>query len=320
MKKILVTGADGFIGKALCEVLSRNGHEVHGAVLSEDLAGHLPDKVVPVVCGDIGGDADLTDITRGIDLVIHLAARVHVMRETVDDPLREFMRVNAEGTRNLARAASVEGVKKFIFLSSVKVNGEATYGRPFTAGDQPNTRDPYGISKFKAEEAIKDVCADKKMGFCIVRPTLVYGPGVKGNFLRLLKWVDKGIPLPLGGVKNLRSMIYLENLIDALSALVEADDVRDEVFLISDDEDMSTPQLIRVIANAMGKKPRLVNLPPGILKVMGTMIGKADEVDRLTGSLCVDNEKIQNMLKWQPPFSFEEGVNATVKWYRKERR
>jgi nucleoside-diphosphate-sugar epimerase len=319
LNKVLITGADGFIGKALCDVLLRNGHKVRGTVLSEDLIEHLPGGVEPLISGDIGDAMDLRPIFKDTDVVIHLAARVHVMCETIVDPMAEFMRVNAEGTRKLAIAAAAMDVKKFVFLSSIKVNGEATYGKPFSADDPPDTKDPYGISKMKAEEAIKNICYSSDMEFYIIRPTLVYGPAVKGNFLRLVNLVDKGVPLPLGGIKNARDILYLGNLVDALSRLTVSNIPGNETYLISDDEHISTPRLIETIANAMEKKARLINIPSGMLKMIGKIIGKSDEIDRLIGSLCVDSGKIQKVLGWRPPFSFEEGIKATVRWYREER-
>lgn len=281
----------------------------------EDAIKSLPQGVVPVVTGDVGGNVAWKDIVSDIDVVIHLAARVHMARESLADPLDEFMKVNTVGTKKLAEEAARAEVKKFIYMSSVKVNGETTRERPFFAEDTPLAKDSYGISKWEAEQAVRDICCNSGMSGIIIRPTLVYGPGVGGNFLRLMKWVKKGIPLPLSSVGNKRSLVYLGNLVDAVSVLVENSDVCDETFLISDGEDISTPDLIRMIAEAMGKKARLIRVNPWVLEKLGGLIGRREDVRRLTGSLCVDNTKICNVLRWKAPFTFREAIRETVKWY-----
>ena len=315
MKNIIVTGANGFVGKTLCATLVEKGYFVRGIVRSRNSLEAVPSGVVSIVAGDIGENVDWQNIVKNIDIVIHLAARVHIIHKSKVNRLPEFMKINSAGTKKLAEAAAGAGVKKFIYMSSIKVNGEITHGRPFFAEDLPVTKDPYGVSKWKAEEAVREVCSNSGMNGAIVRPTLVYGPGVGGNFLRLLNWVRKGIPLPLGAIENKRSFVYLGNLVDAISALVEDTAVHNETFLISDGKDVATPDLIKMIARAMGSKVRLMRVAPGILKRVGSLIGRVEEVQRLTESLCVDNSKICNMLKWNPPFAFEDGIKKTVEWY-----
>jgi nucleoside-diphosphate-sugar epimerase len=314
-KKILVTGADGFIGRALCRALLARGFSVRGTAIDKAAVEGIPHGVEPVVTGDISGVNSWPDILSGVDVVVHLAARVHVMKEAVQDPLAEFLRVNTLGTERLARGAAEAGCKKFIFMSSVKVNGESTGKRPFYAEDPLLAEDPYGVSKMKAEEKLRQICDASGMGWVVLRPTLVYGPGVKGNFIRLMKLVDRGVPLPFGAVRNRRSFIYVENLADAVRALAEKDEVRNEVFLVSDGQDVSTPCLIREMARAMGKRARLLNVPPGILEKLADLAGKHEEVRRLTGSLCVDIGKIKERLGWKAPFTLEEGIRETVGWF-----
>lgn len=316
MKKILVTGADGFIGKALSACLLGCGYDVLGAVINEGASRSLVGGVKPVITGDITGDVAWPGILKGVDAVVHLAARVHVMKESAKDPLSEFIKVNAQATKKIAEEAARAGVRKFVLMSSVKVNGEETFGRPFLADDSPMPRDPYGISKMMAEKELFSVCESSGMNGIAIRPTLVYGPGVGGNFLRLLGWVKRGVPLPLGSVKNKRSFVYVENLCDAVRCVIENQTARNEVFLVSDGKDVSTPELIKAIAGAMDKKARLFNVAPGALDRLGSFAGKHEEVRRLTGSLCVDTKKIRDMIGWQAPFSFDEGIRETAGWFK----
>lgn len=261
-------------------------------------------------------DANWFDALRGIDVVVHLAARVHVMKDAVHDPLVAFRQVNVTGTVALARAAAGRGVKRFVFLSSIKVNGEQTTENPFRETDPPHPQDPYAVSKWEAEQALMRISAETGMEVAILRPPLVYGPRVRANFLRLLRWVDQGVPLPLAAVRNRRSMIYLGNLVDAIVTCIEHPAVAGRTYLLSDGEDVSTPDLIRRIAVALGRTPRLWPLPVGGLRALGALTGKGAEIDRLLQSLQVDSGRFHREAGWQPPFTLSQGVGQTVDWYR----
>ena len=323
--KFLVTGANGFVGKPLCAELLRQGHAVCAAVRA---VGAPIENIEMAVVGSISGMTDWAAALHGVEVVIHLAACVHVMREDAADPLAEFRRVNAAGTEHLARQAARAGVKRLVCVSSVKVNGESTLspspspasggGEPlcFTELDVPAPQDAYGLSKWEAEQALHRVAQETGLEVVIVRPPLVYGAGVKGNFAQMLKALAKGIPLPLASVRNLRSLIHVGNLVDALILCATHSAAAGQTYLVSDGEDVSTPDLLRGLGKAMGKPARLFSCPPTILKFAGRLIGKAGQVERLLGSLQVDSGKIRRELGWVPPFSMEEELRATAGWYR----
>ena len=313
--KVLVTGATGFVGTALVSRLVDSGRfGVRAAVQRE--SGELLAVVEQVVAGNLTPNTDWQQALVGVDAVVHLAARVHVMNDTASDPLSAFRQVNVAGTERLARIAATKGVKRFVYISSVKVNGESCE-KPFTEQSIPAPEDPYGVSKWETEQILHRVAEETGLEVVILRPPLVYGPGVKANFLSLFKIVDRGIPLPLAGINNQRSLIYLENLVDAIIKCIEHPNAANQTFLLSDGQDVSTPELIRMIASAMGKKPRLAPCPPVVLKFLGKLTGKSLEVKRLIGSLQIDNSKIKKVLNWQRPFTMEEGIAETVKWYLK---
>lgn len=307
--RVLVTGADGFVGRALLPALTKAGHAARAAV-RVPRADSAPDAVA---IGDIGPETDWTAALDGIEAVIHLAARVHVMRETATDPLDQFRRVNVEGTRRLATAAAA-GVRRFVFVSSVKVNGEETAERPFTEADIPLPEDPYGISKWEAEQILGGTASG--METVVLRPPLVYGPGVKGNFLSLLKLCNRGWPLPLGAIGNARSLIYVGNLADALVRAVDHPAAAGETFLVSDGEAVSVPELVRRIAAALDRPARLLPVPPGLLRAGAALIGRPGAAKRLLGSLVVDDQRIRKILAWQPPFTMVEGLRETAAWFR----
>lgn len=311
--KLLVTGANGFVGQAVCNALINAGsnYEVRGAVRR----GGRND-VENVAVGDIGPETDWSVALQGVDVVVHLAARVHVMRETAVDSLAEFRKTNTFGTENLARVAARMGVRRFVYISTIKVNGEETVGRPFVETDLPHPIDPYAISKFEAEQLLGKIGEETGMEIVILRPPLVYGPEVKANFLRLMDWVGRGIPLPLASVENWRSMIYLGNFVDVLAACASHPDAAGKTFLVSDGEDISTAQLIRNLARLMGKPAYLWPFPPVLLRLFGRFVGRLDEVERLLGSLVVDSSNIRRELGWTPPFSMEQGLAETVRWFR----
>ena len=257
---MLVTGANGFVGRALCASLVSHGHKVRGAVRRSDVM--VSQSVERVSVGEISNQTDWSASLSGVDTIIHLAARVHVMNETSNNPLEAFRAANVHGTEHLARSAAALGVKRLVFVSSIKVNGEVTsFESRFKEADNPSPQDPYGMSKWEGEQALQRVALETGLQVVILRPPLVYGPGVKGNFERVLKTLSKGIPLPLGLVKNLRSLIYVENLADALRVCAVHPAAAGKTYLLSDGEDISTPNLIRRLAWAMNKKTRLIAFP-----------------------------------------------------------
>lgn len=310
--KFLVTGANGFVGSALRAELNRHGYDVRAAIRS----AKARDNESATVVGSIDGQTNWLDALGGIDTVIHLAARVHVMREKAADPLAAFREVNVAGTERLARAAAASGVRRLVYVSSIKVNGEQTNGEHFTERDVPFPQDPYGISKYEAEQALLQVAHETGLEVVMVRPPLVYGPGVGGNFLRLLKLMAKGIPLPLGAVNNLRSMIYLGNFVDALIKCGTHPAAAGQIYLVSDGDDLSTTRLLQTIAQLMGKRSYLWPLPSSVLTLGGVVTGMSAEVERLTDSLQVDISKIRNELAWSPPYTTAQGLSETVHWFQ----
>ncbi len=314
-RTILVTGANGFVGKALCALLLAHGMSVSAAVRkhSNMQGGRFNYTFV----GDIDGNTDWDVALKNIDCVVHLAARVHVMNETSSDPLKEFRRVNRDGTEKLARDAASAGVKRLIYLSTIKVNGELTNGDPFTEQVGHPPVDPYGLSKWEAENLLRQISAETGMEVVIIRPPLVYGPGVKGNFLTLLKLVLKGFPLPLGRVTNRRSLVALDNLLDLIRECIANPQAANETFLVSDGEDLSTAELIKAIAHAMKKSPRLIPVPLRWLTIAALISGKKAVANRLLGSLQIDSGKATRLLGWRPPQTVAQGVERVVDWYEK---
>ncbi|MBK1681848.1 UDP-glucose 4-epimerase family protein [Rhodocyclus tenuis] len=302
--KAVVTGASGFIGCQLCSTLASRGFEVVPIVRGGAVGGE-------VAVGNIGPVTDWQDaFSTQPEVVIHLAARVHVMKETATDSLEVFRQVNVLGTLNLAHQAVAAGVKRFIYLSSIKVNGEInTVDRPFRADDIPAPEDAYAISKTEAEKGLRDIARETGLEVVIVRPPLVYGPSVKGNFATLVRWVCRGVPLPLGSVSNLRSLVALDNLIDFIVLCADCDRsprAANEVFLISDGEHVSTTELLRNVAWAYGVSPRLISVPAHLIKAVVSMLGKGAVADRLLGSLVVDSSKARALLGWTPVISMDE--------------
>ena len=280
--------------------------------------GQLSANGETAIVGNIDASTKWADALRGVDTVIHLAARVHVMKEKAADPLTEFLKVNLYGTSNLAQQAAGAGVKRLVYVSSVKVNGETTDARPFAETDEPDPRDPYAVSKLQAEQVLQRISGETGLEVVIVRPPLVYGPGVKGNFLRLLAAIDRGIPLPLAGAHNLRSLVYVGNLVDALIVCASHPAAAGQTYLVRDGEDVSTAILVEKLSRALGRDSRLFGLPPGLLRAAATLLGRAEQMDRLFGSLRVNDQKIRGELGWVPPYSMEQGLRATVDWYRSQ--
>jgi len=315
MTTFLVTGASGFVGQALCAELLRREHAVRGTVRGQ--GSSIPTMVRATVVGDIGADTNWSAALDGVEVVIHLASRVHVMHESAADPLAEFRSVNTAGTEHLARCAAASGVKRMVYVSSIKVNGEQTYdGNKFTEADMPAPQDPYGVSKWEAERALHRVASETGLEVVIVRPPLVYGPGVKGNFAQMLNVVARGIPLPFASLQNQRSLIYLGNLVDALTTCATHPVVSGQTYLVCDGEDVSTPDLLRQLAVAMEAPSRLLPCPAALLQLAGKLAGKSQQVERLLGSLQVDGDKIRRDLNWVPPYSLQQGLQATAEWYR----
>ena len=315
--RVLVTGATGFVGRSLCETLSRQGHLVRAALRSDRL---LPACITEhVVVGDICATTRWETVLDGVDAIVHLAARAHILD---DNPSNEhlYLDVNLHGTECLAKAAARVGVKRFVFLSSVKVNGEGAGARPYTALDVPHPEDAYGKSKWLAEQAVVQVAEQSGMRAAIVRAPLVYGPGVRANFLRLLRCVDRQIPLPLGAIRNRRSLVSVWNLCDLLTNLLKNSTPSGVAWMVSDGADLSTPALIRGLGRAMGRRVRLLPVSPRILYAGGLLVGRKAEVGRLCGSLAVDISSTRERLSWSPPLSVEEGLARTVSWYLSEGR
>lgn len=316
MTRVLVTGANGFVGTALCERLKTDGVAAIGAVRS---SGN-PTSCEPCVVGDLDGHTNWRVALTGISHVVHLAARVHVTDRHVSHSLSWFREVNVAGTVNLARQAVDAGVRRFLFVSSIKVNGEHTPVGPFRPDDPPCPKDAYAQSKHEAEQALLEIGRRTGLEIVIVRPPLVYGPGVKGNFLTLLRAVQREWPLPLASCRNRRSLIGLTNFIDLLKTCLTHPAATGEIFLASDGEDLSTPELLHRVAHALGLKPRLFRFPPSLLQLASRLIGRSSVYDRLCGSLHVDASKVRSRLVWSPPSTVGEELRRTALWYRSLQR
>lgn len=309
-ERILVTGANGFVGRAVVEEGARRGLEMTAVTRCPV---DWPDGVTGAALPGGLEQADWSAALAGTNAVVHCAARVHVMRETSADPLEEFRRINVAGTVRLAEQAAVAGVRRFVLISTVKVNGESTMpGRPFTAEDPPRPIDPYGISKWEAEQALHRVGARTGMEIVVIRPALVYGPGVKANFAALLRWVYRGRPLPLGAVHNRRSLVALGNLANLIHLAVFHPAARGETFLAADGEDVSTAELCRRIGAVAGRPARLLPVPVFLLKAGAALVGQREVAQRLFGSLQVDTEKARTCLGWRPPLGLDAGLRLAL--------
>lgn len=319
MPTVLITGATGFVGKPLSRRMADEGWGVRATLLPGEDVSSLPKGCEPVVIEPLGPATPLTHALMGVDTVIHLAARVHVMRETAADPLREFRLVNSEGTANLARQAAEAGVKRFVFMSTIGVNGDNSGASAYTEHDTPAPHNPYSTSKLEAETALREIASAAAMEVVCVRAPLVYGPGNPGNFLALLRIVARGLPLPFALIRNRRSFLYVENLVEALALCTVHPAAAGKTYLLSDGTDLSTPELIARLAASMGKRERLVPVPAAVLMFAGRVTGKRASVNRLLGSLAVDSSAIRRELGWVPPVTVEAGLQKTVEWFMKSK-
>jgi len=314
---ILVTGAQGFVGQPLSFALTKQGYQVRAA-----LRGNFQtnDGQQTISVGEINGDTHWAEALVDVAVVIHLAARVHVMNETAADALSAYRKVNVEGTLNLARQAVQAGVKRFIFISSIKVNGESTVlGHPFREEQTPAPLDAYGISKYEAELALQQLAKETGLELVIIRPVLIYGPGVKANFKAMMRCLDIGLVLPLGSIQNQRSLLALDNLINLIQLCITHPAAANQIFLASDGVDMSTPELLIAMGSALGKPARLFKLPEPLIMIAAKLLDKHAMAERLCGSLQVDSSKARELLGWQPPLSVREALDKVAIAYRNNR-
>ena len=308
--RVLITGASGFVGQAACKQVVRQGAHVRGALRKHH---ELSDSVEQVVVGDVTGATDWGRALSGVDVVVHLAARVHVMRDTEVDPLTAFRAVNVDGTLNLARQTAEAGVTRFVFISSIGVNGAQTVlNKPFSETDKPNPHNAYALSKWEAEQGLLRVADETGMEVVIIRPPLVYGCGAPGNFGSLMRAVQRGWPLPLGAVHNQRSLVALDNLVDFILTCITHPQAANQTFLVSDGQDLSTTELVRGMAQAAGVPARLLPVSVWALQVGASLLGKRDAVQRLCGNLQVDISKARSLLGWVPPVSVQEGLRRAM--------
>jgi len=314
---VAVTGSNGFIGRQVCAMLVREGLGVRAVIRDKANATILPSNVTPIITGDLRFITDWKPFLDGVDVVIHLAARVHQMKEDQRNSEDIYQPMNVGVTQALATAAGQTGVRRFILLSSVKAMGESTPPGASWNEDFPCLpQDAYGRSKRDAEKVLIDISRRTGLSVVILRLPLVYGPGVKANMARLFRAVQNGIPLPFARVHNARSLLYVENLVDAVRVSLDHPSATGEVFLVSDGEDVSTPELIRRLARTLSRPARLIPIPPSLMRWAGALIGRSEEVDRLLGSLVVDSRNIRRLLNWKPPYTLDQGLKETADWYR----
>jgi nucleoside-diphosphate-sugar epimerase len=308
---IVVTGVNGFVGTALVPALSRRTGAVRGVVRRLNGCASPGNNAA---VGDIGSETCWKQALAGADRGIHLAGRVHYPHDNTADSLAEFRKVNVAGTLKLAREAARQGARRFVFVSSIKVNGDSSR-MPFTADDVPAPADPYAISKHEAEQGLRALAEETGLEMVIIRPPLVYGPGVKANFLTMLKWLKRRVPLPLGAIYNRRSLVALDNLVDLIITCLKHPAAANQTFLVSDGEDLSTTELLQRLGKAMGRPARLLPVPVRLLEAGAAVIGKREVARRLCGSLQVDISKARRLLGWRPPVSVEEGLQATARYF-----
>jgi nucleoside-diphosphate-sugar epimerase len=308
--KVLVSGANGFVGRILCRELIASGYEVVGAVTQKAEITALP---VSISVGKVGGQTDWRAALTDVFAVVHLAARVHVMRETQPEQAEAYLEVNLRGTMQLAKQAASMGVRRFVYLSSVKVNGERTYGQPFSADDPTVPEDAYARSKWEAEKALWEIADKDGLQVAVIRAPLIYGAGVKGNLRKLIRLIQRRVPLPFGAIGNRRSFLNIQNLTHFIGVLLKHPDAMGETYMLSDGVDLSTPELIRKLAAALGCRPYLFPLPVSLLRLIGMATGHEASIDRLCGDLQVDITKNHDLLGWSPPYGIDEGLIAMAR-------
>ena len=312
---VLVTGSNGFLGSALTASLKSQGIDVLGTLRKSK---HSQKQIA---IGEIHRETDWSKALVGIDVVVHCAARVHVMNDTASDPLDDFREVNTRATINLANQASAAGVKRFIFISSIKAGGEISQlGTPLLESRDYVPYDPYGLSKFEAEQQLLGLAENSKIEVVIIRPTLIYGPGVKANFETMMKWASKPIPLPFGAIDNKRSLVYIDNLVSLIEVCLTHLNAKNQIFYVNDDNDLSTSDLLRKLYKSFKNRIPLIPVPTNIIKLFFKLIGKSDYSDRLLGSLQVDISKAKTLLNWEPPYSVDESLDKTVKYFIENRK
>ncbi len=315
MKTVLITGVTGFVGSALAKCLYKDGYALKCVVRNFQQNSDCK-SWDNIIVGDIHGSIDWSGALADVDTVIHLAARVHIMGDDSSESLADFRKVNVDATLNLAQQAASHGIKRFIYLSSIKVNGEGTkLGQVYTPDDIPSPSGAYSVSKYEAENGLLELCQETNLEIVIIRPVLVYGPGAKANFLNMMRWLNKGIPLPFGAIRNRRSLVALDNLVDLIVTCINHPAAVNQIFLVSDDEDLSTTHLLYRMGEALGEPARLVPMPAGILKASATLLGKHDIAQRLLGSLQVDISKTKEMLGWSPLVSVDKALKKTAEHF-----
>jgi len=322
-RQVLVTGANGFVGTALCRALVDKGWAVRAAVRDASAREAFRSAFPSLPCvtvGEVGPDTDWASALEGCAAVVHLAARVHMMQDGVANPQSEFLRVNRDGTRRVLKSAAQAGVQRIVFVSTIKVHGEASTGTGFKENDTPAPDDPYAVSKWEAEQVIAENAPASGVEYVILRPPLVYGPGVGANFLRVLRTVDRGDPVALGSIRNRRSMLYVGNLADAIATCLDHPAAAGKTFLVTDGEDVSTPELFRRVGAALERPARLVNVPVFVLRLGASLLGRSADVARVTGDLVADASAIRRELDWKPRYTMQEGLEETARWYRSQAR
>ncbi len=317
--RVLITGVSGFVGGALaCRLLDEGNYRVRGA--ARRILSNAPAGLELCQSPELEAEADWSELLQDVEVVVHAAARVHMMNDQAADPLSEFRRANTEGTLRIARQAVEAGVRRFVFISSIKVNGEESPAdRPYSADDVVAPVDPYGVSKHEAEQALLALARETGLEVVIIRPVLVYGPGVKANFQSMMRWLDRRLPLPLGAIHNSRSLVSLDNLVDLIVTCLQHSAAAGQVFLVSDGSPLSTTQLLRRMGLALGKPARLLPIPAVWLQLIARLLGRPAIAQRLCGSLCVDIEKTRRLLGWEPPVTVDEAMSRTARYFQEHR-